>query len=155
MALTSCLRHLPVNHSTMVGRYCSLSSILQPLLAHAVSSSQPLRTTIRISNGRGYTTCMYVHTFPLHTIISTSYPYIHHTCIAACPDAVLGATHHPRRRVDRRISSALFAPTFLALSPCPCKNAGLPFRRLRIDCERACLACLEASLVLNLFGGRR
>ena len=68
--------------------------------------------------------------------ISTSYPYIHHTCIHYMHCGL------PRRRrarrdtppappcrsedyIDRRISSALFAPTFLALSPCPFKNAGL------------------------------
>ena len=87
---------------------------------------------------------MYVY-IPTYCM-STTYPprltptYIIHA-LRPCPDAVLGATTPPappcrsEDYIDRRISSALFAPTFLALSPCPCKNAGLPFRRLRIDSE--------------------
>jgi hypothetical protein len=129
---------VPANHSTMVGRYCSLSSILQPLLGHAVSSSQPLRTTIipRMAEDTPHV-CTYIptaynniHVLPLHT------SYMH--CglprrRRAQRDTPPAPPCRSEDYIDRRISSALFAPTFLALSPCPCKNAGLPFRRLRIE----------------------
>jgi hypothetical protein len=145
---------VPANHSTMVGRYCSLSSILQPLLGHAVSSSQPLRTTIipRMAEDTPHV-CTYIptaynniHVLPLHT------SYMH--CglprrRRAQRDTPPAPPCRSEDYIDRRISSALFAPTFLALSPCPCKNAGLPFRRLRNRLGES--ACLEAKFGESLW----
>jgi hypothetical protein len=145
---------VPANHSTMVGRYCSLSSILQPLLGHAVSSSQPLRTTIipRMAEDTPHV-CTYIptaynniHVLPLHT------SYMH--CglprrRRARRDTPPAPPCRSEDYIDRRISSALFAPTFLALSPCPCKNAGLPFRRLRNRLGES--ACLEAKFGESLW----
>jgi hypothetical protein len=97
---------------------------------------------------------MYVY-IPTYCM-STTYPprltptYIIHA-LRPCPDAVLGATTPPappcrsEDYIDRRISSALFAPTFPALSLQECGSA-IP--RLRIDWES-----LEASFGVGGGGG--
>jgi hypothetical protein len=154
MALTSCLRHSSLTYTRAANHwntrpFCSL------LLDDAVSFSQ---RCIRQRIPRIPRDTPHVSNYTLHSrCMSTTYPrltptYIIHTCAAACPDAVLGATTPPappcrsEDYIDRRISSALFAPSFPALSLQECGSA-IP--RLRIDWESLGRGELVSSLVVK------
>jgi hypothetical protein len=117
------LTHTPANLSTIF-------TLLQPLLAVSSQRCCQAGTYDNSSESQRYTTCTLIHSH----CMSTTYPrlvlplhtsYIH-TCIAACPTAPTpcSARHTTRAPpcrsedyIDRRISSALFAPTFPALFP--------------------------------------